>query len=448
VGSYDLVVLGAGSAGIAAAEIARGAGWTVLVVEGREVGGTCPLRGCVPKKVLVAAAETLDHIARARAHGIQVGPVMLDWPALIARTKTFVDGVPAAMASALEKRGIDLLHGRARFVDPRAIDVDGRRIAARKILVSTGSVPRPLGIPGADHAVTSDDILELPQRPESVVFVGGGVIAFEFTHVFARAGTKVTILEMGPRILPALETEVVGRLAAATRDLGVEIRTGVAVDAIERVDGSFRVRFRHAGAAQELVAACVANGAGRVADVERLDLEAAGIAHEGPDVRLDPYLRSTTNPDVFFAGDAVANTPQLSALATYEGRIVGHNVTHPEPIAPDYDPIPSAVFTIPALATVGLTEERARAAGHAVAVKTNDMREWRSARTYAAPVAFAKVLIDEASGQVVGAHLLGDGAPETIHAFAFAMRLRLPATELAEAVYVYPTFHADLRHLV
>ncbi|MGH7897675.1 MAG: dihydrolipoyl dehydrogenase family protein, partial [Candidatus Binatia bacterium] len=165
-------------------------------------------------------------------------------------------------------------------------------------------------------------------------------------------------------------------------------------------------------------------------------------------VDLDEHLRSRSNPDVFFAGDAIATKPQLSAVATYEGRIVGHNLTRENMISPDYQSVPSVVFSVPALATVGLTEEEARKRSLDVDVKKSDMREWRSARTYAETAAFAKVLVGKSSGRILGAHLLGHGAPETIHAFAFAIKHGLGAEDLRETVYAYPTFHSDLRFLV
>src|SRR5438477_9699645 len=333
---YDLVVIGSGNAGQAAAEIARDAGWSVLVVESRDVGGTCPLRGCVPKKVLVAAAEVFDQITRAPAHRIRVGKPRLDWPKLIARKQTFVAGVPAAMEKGLKQRGIDVLHGRARFVGTREVAVGGRRIAARKILVSNGSKPRRLPIPGAESVITSDDILDLKRLPRSVVFIGAGVIGLEFTHVFARAGARVTILEVTPRPLPALDRDCVDLLIAATRALGVKVLTGVEVQAIERRRGMLTVRFQQEGRSRSLRTDCVANGAGRLAGVEDLDLDAAGIRHDGPKVDLDEFLRSRSNPDVFLAGDAIATKPQLSAVATYEGKIVGHNLTAAPMISPEY----------------------------------------------------------------------------------------------------------------
>ncbi len=445
---YDLVVLGAGNAGLAAAGVARAAGQRVLVVEAGDVGGVCPLRGCVPKKVLVAAAQALDAIARAPVHEIEVGPARLDWPKLVARERGFVDGVPAEFEKSLANRGIDLLRGAAHFVDRHAVAVAGETVRADKFVVATGSEPRALPIPGAERLVTSDELLTLPTLPESIVFVGAGVIAFEFAHVLARAGSRVTLLEVAPRVLPALDADAAERVAALTQRLGVEIRTGVRVEAVEATGSDLRVRYREGDTPRHVDAELAANGAGRVPALRALDLPAAGITLEAGRVDLDSTLRSTENADVYFAGDALAGAAQLSPLATYEGKLVGYNLTHEVPREVGYGHQPAAVYTVPALATVGLSESAARDAGLEIEVRVNDMREWRSARTQAEDEAWAKVVIERGSGRVLGAHLVGHGAEETIHTFALAIEKGFPAAEIAERVYAYPTFHADLKFLV
>ena len=187
---------------------------------------------------------------------------------------------------------------------------------------------------------------------------------------------------------------------------------------------------------------------GRVADLAGLDLAAAGITLEGGRVELDAYLRSVENPDVFFAGDAIPGRPQLSPLATYEGRVVGHNLTHDALEPARYGHQPAAVYTVPALATVGWSEAAAREAGFDFDVRTHDMTGWRSARTHGETAAWAKVLVEKGSGRILGAHLVGHGAEETIHAFAIAVEKGMPASELAERVYAYPTFHADIKYMV
>jgi len=445
---YDVIVLGAGNAGIAAASAARAAGQRVAIVEARDVGGVCPLRGCVPKKVFVAAAQALDQIERAGAHHIHVPAPRLDWRGLVARARGFVEGVPAELEKTLAERGIERIRGLARFVGPRSVEVAGSRLEAGRFVVATGSVPRSLPIPGAAHLLTSEDLLSLDALPESIAFVGAGVIALEFAHVLARAGTRVTLLEAAPRVLPGLDPDATSRLAALTRDLGVAIETGVRVERIERRSRGHGVRFTVEGATRSLESEWVVNGAGRVPNLAALDLPAAGIACERGQVPLDPSLRSAENPAVSFAGDAVPGRPQLSPLATYEGRLVGTNLVRDDarPVANDRPP--AVIHTVPALATVGLDERGARAAGLDFDVRESDMREWRSARTHAERDAWAKVLVERGSRRILGAALLGHGAEETIHAFATAIDEQLTADRMAERVYAYPTFHADLKYVV
>lgn len=445
---FDLVVLGTGNAGLAAAREARQAGLSVAVAERRDVGGTCPLRGCVPKKVLVAATAVLDQIARAPAHHIAVGAPRLDWPALIRRERGFTEGVPEEFESTLEKRGIALFRGAARFLAPDRVAVGEARLQARHIVIATGSVPRALDLPGAELLRTSDDLLFDETLPESLVFVGGGVIALELGHVFRRAGSAVTILEMAPRLLPPADAELSERLRAETERLGIRVLTGVEVRGIARTPQGLRVECAVEGRAETIDAAVVANGAGRVPALQELDLARAGITLEKGRIATDARLRARAAPHIHVVGDARSGAPQLSPIATYEGAIAGRNIAHGREETVDLTGIPSCVYTIPALAQVGMTEQAAREAGIDIEVRVNDMAGWRSARTYAEHAAFAKVLVERGTDRLVGAHILGHGAEEVIHLFGLAMRHGLKAQALRDFVYAYPTFGSDTKYLL
>lgn len=445
---YDVIVIGAGNAGQVVAGRTRAAGKTVLVIEARDVGGTCPLRGCVPKKVLVAAAEVMHAIDTADKHQISTGPAVLNWSKLIARKQTFVDGVPEQFESSLRKRGIDIVHGHAEFVGPREVEVNGVVYQGKKILISTGSTPRQLPIPGFQNTITSDDLLELEDRPDSLVFIGGGVIALEFSHVMARAGIKVTIIELASRLLPMLDADLVEALTEETTNLGVDIFTEAQTSSIVETDGGFTVTFEHDGEVRTLTTDLVANGAGRVANLDALNLEAAGIELDGSGVHVDAFLGSVSNPDVFVAGDSLVHSLQLSPVASYEGKVVAHNLLNAEMKEPDYHSVPRVVFTVPALASVGLTEQQASDLGLAFTVKLHDMTDWRSSSTHAETKSMAKILVEDDTGRIVGAHLLGHGAQEIIHTFAFAIRYGVDAAELKDFVYVYPTFTSDIRFMV
>ncbi len=443
---YDIIIIGGGNAGFGVSAIASEAGKKIAFIEGRDFGGTCPNRGCTPKKVLVAAAHTLHEIERAEVHGITVSEPKLDWSKLIEREQDMISFIPDAMAGVASKRG-DVYVGHARFNGPDSVEVNGETLTADHIVIATGSKPRSLPIPGAELMVTSDEVLSDREQPQDVIFIGGGVIALEFSHVYQRAGTQVTILEVMPQLLPRLETDAVAQLRAETERLGVNVHTGVKVLGIEAEGDRVAVHIEVDGETRRLVADRVVNGAGRVANVDSLNLEAAGVEHDGVAIKLDKALRSVSNPRVYVAGDALVQSPQLSPLATWEGRIVGQNIIEDAAIEPDYRVIPSVVHTVPSLATVGINEAEADAEGRSIKVTVSDMTDWFSGKSYAETVAWSKVLVDKATDEIVGAHLVGHRAEELVHFFALAMQHGITASKLKETQLAFPTFTSDVKNL-
>jgi glutathione reductase (NADPH) len=446
--AYDVMILGGGNAGMGVTVATRAAGLSVALVEPDLLGGTCPNRGCTPKKVLVAAAHALHEIARARGLDISVGEPRLDWAALIDREKKMISHLPASFARSLADRGVDVVRGQAAFAGPNAVRVDDRTINARHIVIATGSKPRALPIAGAEHMITSDDVLNERQLPREVVFVGGGVIAFEFSHVYSRAGAKVTILEVLPHLLGAMDADAVEQVRAESERIGIEVKTGVQVERIAKRNGRLRVTFRHGGGEHEIEADRVVNGAGRIGNVDGLDLDAGGVRHRDGRIDTDDYLRSVSNPSVHVCGDVFWKSAQLSPIATYEGRIVGRNIVEGPVAKPDYASIPSCVYTVPALASVGLTEAKAKELGHKVKVYTNDMIDWLSSKTYNEAVAWAKVIVDEGTDRILGAHLVGHTGEELIHLFAFAIRFGITASQIRDTVYAFPTYSADVKSMI
>lgn len=445
---YDVVILGGGNAGMGVTGPTRSAGLSVAMVEPGDLGGTCPNRGCTPKKVLVAAAHALDEIQRAGEHCIAVGAPRLDWAALIDREKAMIRDIPARMERTLQTRGVTLIRGDAKFAGPRAITVDGRTIEAKNIVIATGSKPRRLPIEGAEHLVTSDEVLSDRTLPRAVAFIGGGVIAMELSHVYARAGAQVTILEALPRLLGDLDRDAVAEVAQASARIGIDIRTEVTVKRVVRANGRLRVTFEQGGQEHALEVDRVINGAGRVADIDSLDLAAGQVDQERGRIQLDAHLRSVSNPAVHVCGDAVSSSPQLSPVATYEGGIVGRNIAEGPRHRPDYASIPSCVFTVPSLASVGLSAAKAAEQGRRTKVHTNDLSGWLSSRTYGEKTAWSRVVVEEESDRILGAQIVGHAAEELIHLFALAMRHDITATALRQAVYAFPTFSADIRSML
>ena len=445
---FDVVIIGGGNAGIAVTGPARRAELSVAIIEARDLGGTCPNRGCTPKKVLVAAGQALHDINLAVRHQIDVGQAKLDWAALIAREKDMIKDIPEKLAHAMARRKVEVIKGHGAFAGPDTVRVGDRALHAGHIVIAAGSKPRPLAFPGADHMVTSDDMLSERRRPESVIFIGGGVISLEFGYVYARAGSSVTILEALPQLLPAMDTDAVAALQAESERIGLQIRTGVKIERIETTGARFRVVFTHEGLEKATEADWVVNGAGRIADVDALGLAAGQVDHDNGRIAADCYLRSTSNSRVYVCGDAVPTSPQLSPIATYEGDLVGCNIVDGPKHSPDYASIATAVYTVPALAAVGLTEAAATTKGLSVEIHVNDMRDWFSARTYAETVAWSKIIVDRGSDRILGAHFVGHAGHELVNIFGLAMKFGISASELREHIYAYPTFASDIKHMI
>lgn len=237
-------------------------------------------------------------------------------------------------------------------------------------------------------------------------------------------------------------------MQAESERIGIRINTGVNVRRIEPAGGQLRVIFTHDGVEQAAVADRVVNGAGRVADIDGLDLAAGGVEHAYGRIAIDQYLRSRSNPLIYVCGDAVPISPQLSPIATYEGDIVGRNIVAGQRHMPDYAGMATSVYTVPALAAVGLTETAARQTGATIDVHVNDMHDWFSARSYAETVAWSKVIVDRASDCILGAHVVGHGAQELINIFGLAIKFGLTAGQIRDSVYAYPTFSADIKHML
>lgn len=446
--AYDVVIVGGGNAAFGVTVPTRKAGLKVVMIEDRDLGGTCPNRGCTPKKALVAAAHALHEIGQAHVHCISVGKPTLDWAALIDREKEMIAGIPDSLAETLQERGVELIRDQAKFVGPNTVEVGGREIEAKHIVIATGSKHRPLPIPGAELMITSDEVLSEPELPESVLFVGGGVIALEFGHVYARAGAKVTVLEVLPQLLPALDADAVEQVRKESRRIGIVVHTGVKVKRVERASKRLRTVFEVDDKELSIESDRVVNGAGRIANVDQLDLEAGNIAHEGFRVSVDETMRSTSNPSVHLCGDVLSGPPQLSPIATYEGRLVGANIVEGPKHRPDYANLPSCVYTIPALATVGLSEAKAKDKGLKTRTQVNDMEYWFSTRTFAETAAWSKIIINEASDAIVGAHFVGHSGEELINIFGLAMKHGIKASQIRDFIFAYPTFSADIKHML
>ena len=446
--AYDLAIVGSGTAASVIASRCRAAGWTVAVIDSRPFGGTCALRGCDPKKVLVGAADAIDSIRRLEGKGIRVGEARIDWPELIAFKRSIIASAPASRELEFAKSGIEAFHGRARFTGARTLAVGSDVLEGRRVVVAAGAKPATLGIPGEEHLTTSECFLELERLPSNIVFVGGGYISFEFAHIAARAGARVTVLHRGERPLESFDPDLVDLLLARTRALGVEIHLRTEVTGIERREDRFRVQAVTSGERLALEADLVVHGAGRVADIDDLGLEAGGVERDGAGVKVNAYLQSVSNPDVYAAGDAAAGGPPLSPVAGYEGRVAAANLLQGNHVSTDYTVVPSVVFTVPPLASVGLDERTARERGLRFTTHHERTASWHSSRRVGESASGFKVLVDDVNGRIVGAHLLGPNAEEVINVFAMAMRASLSTSDIKQLLFAYPTSAADTPYMV
>ena len=462
---FDVVVIGTGVAASTAAHNCRSAGWKVAVIDSRPFGGTCALRGCDPKKVLVGAAEVIDMNKRMKGKGVKTyGVTAIDWQELMMFKRTFTEPVPESREKSFHKAGIVTFHGKARFTGSTTIKVgNSELLEGHYILIAAGAKPMKLNIPGEQYLTTSDQFLDLNKLPDQIVFVGGGYISFEFAHLAARAGAKaVTIVHRGKRPLENFDSDLVNMLVERTRNLGINVILETEVKTIEYRNSSslagkkFVVNIVPKGGDDDskkkersIEADRIVHGAGRIPEIEDLELEKAGIEYEKKGVKVNEYLQSISNPSVYAAGDCAASGGlPLTPIASYDGRIVADNLLKANKVAADYKGTPSVVFTLPPLASVGLSEENARKMGFKFKANHSSTSEWYSSRRINESHSGFKVLIEEGTNKILGAHLLGPHADEVIDIFAMAIRLELTASDLRNMVWSYPTNASDITYML
>jgi glutathione reductase (NADPH) len=446
---FDVIAIGTGSAASAVASRSRQEGWQVAIVDSRPYGGTCALRGCDPKKVLVGAAESVDWIHRMKGNGIQAAKLRIDWPELMRFKRSFTEPVPKRREDEFAKAGIAAFLGRARFTGPTTVRVGEETLVGRYVVIATGQAPADLEIPGAEHLTTSDQFLELDELPKRILFIGGGYIAFEFAHVAARAGSQVTVLHRGLRPLALFDPDLVDQLVERTRELGVDVHLGTEAIGIEKSSAQLTVRAVASGKTGMFQTDMVVHAAGRVPEIKDLDLDAAGIEWEKRGVRVNEFLQSVSIPAVYAAGDAAASGGSpLAPVASYEGLIVAANLLKGNHQKPNYIGIPSVVFTVPPLAAVGLSERGASEQNLKFRVKKEMTSTWYSSRRVGETCSGYKVLVEEGTDRILGAHILGSDAGEVINLFMLAIRSGMRSTDLKHMLFAYPTSGSNMTRML
>ena len=444
--SFDLIVLGVGMAAVNAANKCAAAGWSVAVVDELPYGGTCALRGCDPKKMLRRGAEIIDGARLMQGKGIEPNDLAINWPDLIAFAQTFTDRMPEKIEGGLDSNGVTTLHGTAQFAGEDTIEIEGQgRFQANHILIATGAKPRPVDVPGAEHLTNSTEFMRMDALPKRILFIGGGFVSFEFGHIAARAGSEVQIIDRGDRPLKAFDPDLVEKLVARGEEIGVGLRRRTSLKSIATDGVEFIVTVEKNGETEDLRADLVVHGAGRVPEIDRLNLSAANIEAGDKGIAVNEYLQSLSNPKIYAAGDA-ANThgPPLTPVAVFEGKVAASNMLKGNQTKPDYRGVPSAVFTIPELTRVGMLEEEAEEAGYNIRVAENDTGNWYSNLRVGETCAATRIIIDKDTDTILGAHLLGPEYGEIINFFGLAMRLSLTTRDLKKLVAAYPSVGSDL----
>jgi glutathione reductase (NADPH) len=423
----------------------------VAVVDKSEhPGGVCAQSGCQPKKWFYEAAEAVARCRHLSGKGI-AGTPRGSWPEVLHEKNGFTSAVPENTVKGFREAGIDYIAGAARFQDPDTLAVGGRSLQAPHFIIAAGAHPMPLPFPGAEHLATSDAWLEQASLPNRIVFVGGGFIAFEFAHFSARLGSetcRAVILEAGERPLGPFDAEMVELLVEASREAGVEVHTRVEITAVKKTGGELVV---HAASGKSFAADQVVHSAGRVADVEGLGLDSAGIESGRSGIAVDEHMR-TSNPKMFAVGDCAA-TIQLARVADFEGHAAARNVLadlgRARRAAVDYGAVPAVLFTYPQLAMVGKTEQALRQERVPYRKSAAQNLRWPTYRRVGLKHAAYKILAGE-DGRFLGAHFLSDSASGMINTLRLAMINRLTVGQLYEQSIMgpYPTRESDLIYML
>lgn len=446
----DVIVIGSGTAGYTAAYALRRAGREVLVTDRRPFGGVCAMRGCQPKKILVAAAQAVQGVRMLSGQGVR-GDCRLDWAELMRFKRAFTDAVPERTEKGFLKAGMLAVHGPASFVGPGRLLVGQKEYSADFVLIAAGATAKKLDIPGADLLLDSDAFLELDVLPESIAFVGGGFICFEFAFLCAAAGVRTTVIHRGARFLRRFDPDMVRVLMDAGRELGIAFLPDTVLRRVEQEGGRLALHVKSPGGAVIRAEAAVA-AVGRVPDLKGLNLGAGNVEFSELGVGVNAFMQSVSNPAVYAVGDAAATPFALATTADMEAEVAAHNMIHGNSRKADYAAVPSAVFAVPALAGVGLGEEEARKLagekGMEMDVNTGDASGWISSRRIGQKHAAYKVILEKPSGRILGAHLVGQGADEMINVFSLAVKFGLTASQLKSLLWAYPTHVSDIKYML
>jgi glutathione reductase (NADPH) len=442
----DLFVIGGGSGGVRAARIAAGYGARAMVAEEYRMGGTCVIRGCVPKKLFVIGSHVHQEIEDAAGFGWSIPPVSFDWPTLVANKDKEIARLEAIYTTNLDKAGVEIVKARAVLEDAHTVRLStGRTLRAGTILIATGGTPNhgPI-IPGIEHVISSNEAFHLKELPRRVVIQGGGYIALEFAGIFAGFGSDVTVIYRGDNILRGFDEDVRNHVRAEMEKRGITILTGCTVNKVDRVERRVTEFTTHLSSGSSLASDLVMFAIGRHPNVANLGLEKAGVtinpANGG--IQVDTWSR-TSAPNIYAVGD-VTHRFNLTPVAIREGHAFADTVFGKRPVQVDHSNIPTAVFSQPEVGTVGLTEAEARAQFDRVDIYKTDFRPIKSTMSGRDTRILMKLVVDGTTDRVVGCHIVGDAAAETIQAIAIAVKMKATKADFDSTFALHPTAAEEL----
>ena len=432
---FDLFTIGAGSGGVRASRVCATYGARVAVAEERYFGGTCVNVGCIPKKLFSYAAHYREDFHDAAGFGWTVPEPTFHWPTLVANKDKEIARLNGIYERILANAGVTILKNRATIVDPHQVECGGKTYSAKHILVATGSWPTVPGIPGKKLAITSNEAFFLPELPKSAIVVGGGYIAVEFASIFNGLGVKTTLVYRGKRLLRGFDAELGAKLAEEMTKKGVTIRFESDVASLAKSADGITATFKDASVMETGV---VMYATGRKPNTRNLGLEAAGVnlATDGA-IQVNKHLQSSV-PSIHAIGD-VTNRINLTPVATAEGMALAKTLFRNEPTEMDYDNIPTAIFSIPNLATVGLSEEAAKERGHGVDIYKTGFRALKHTLSGSEEKTFMKLVVDASTQKVLGAHMMGADAGEIIQGIAIAIKCGATKAQFDSTIGIHPT---------
>ena len=431
---FDLITIGAGSGGVRASRLAARFGARVAIIDHDRIGGTCVMRGCVPKKLLVIGAHFHDSFEDAWGFGWEPGRPGFDWPTLIANKNKELDRLESVYRKLLADSGVELIEGTACLKGPHTVEVAGRTLDAAHILIATGGHPVMPRIPGIERAITSNDALDLARLPDRVTIVGGGYIAVEFAGIFKALGSNVTVIIRASNILRGFDEDVRHTLAGEMEKKGITIRRECVVESIESGDAGYRLDIEGGGAIE---AGLVMYATGRAPNTGGLGLTAAGVETDSRGAVVVDGFSRTTAPGIYAVGD-VTDRINLTPVAIAEGAAVAETLFNGNPLRMDHDDVPSAVFSQPAVGAVGLTEAEA-SEWNEVDVYISRFRPMKHTLGGRDEMAMMKLVVDRASGRVLGCHMVGEEAPEIIQGLAVAIKCKATKAQFDATIGIHPT---------